>query len=143
MRKARSLNGLLRLRNLKERRARHALATARGQKESAAARLEAVRSGIADLAGSDAELLRPATLRALQLQGIGGAELLDAAGREYDRTKRDFDGAINRWQKAAAELLSAEELTRRKRELVARASQAAAERALDELVVLQRKRRAG
>ena len=131
------LRRLLRLREIREDQARAALAGASRSAGEAAQLLEARTEEHAARPGLP-EMLSPAELRGLTLQGVRSYELVTAAAEVYDQALGLADVARRGWSAASSELRSAEKLDQRRRRESDRTAQAAAERALDELVLTLR-----
>lgn len=133
------LAGLLRVRRARERQGAAELAGARAAEAAARARLDEVR----ERQGAEvplAESLRPAQLRALQLQGLGSRELLREAARQYEEARRAADDAASAWRQRKADADAADRLAaERSRREAARAARAA-ERSLDDLAAMLRRR---
>lgn len=131
------LRRLLRLREIREDQALDRLAgasraaTAAGDLARAATEQHQARPG---LPGT----LSPAELRGLMLQGVRSHELMTAAAEAYGRALDQTQTARRAWSAAYSELRSAEKLDQRRRRESERMAQAAAERALDELVLTLR-----
>lgn len=135
MKKSR-LHAVLRLRSLSERQARGRLAESERELAKARELLEHRRH--APLPEAPAEILSPLQLRVLSIQGVRSHELLQEAAAEAERNRAARDDAQRRWSEATRELKSTERLDERRRSQVAEAARFAAERALDEMVVLRR-----
>jgi flagellar biosynthesis chaperone FliJ len=131
------LRRLLRLREIREDQARTALAgasraaTAAADVATAATEQHLSRPG---LPGT----LSPSELRGLMLQGVRSHELMTAATEAYGRALDQAQAARRAWSATSSELRSAEKLDQRRRRESERMAQAAAERALDELVLTLR-----
>ncbi|HWH33276.1 MAG TPA: hypothetical protein VNU01_11460 [Egibacteraceae bacterium] len=130
------LAAVLRLRSLAERKARGQLAHAEREAALAAEMLDRRREAPPPAVPS--EVLTPLQLRALSLQGVRSHELLQAAAAEAQRTQKTRDQAHDHWAHASKEHKSAERLDERRRSQIAEQARVAAERALDEMVVLRR-----
>lgn len=130
------LAAVLRLRALAERKARGELA----HHEREVARTEEMlrRRVEAPLPEVPEDSLTPLQLRALSLQGVRSHELLQYAAAEADRTRKLREQAHDTWSEASREHKSAERLDERRRSQIAEQARIAAERALDEMVVLRR-----
>lgn len=130
------LAAVLRLRALAERKARGELAHAERElqlaQEMLRRRVETPRPEM------PAELLSPLQLRALAMQGLRSHELLQEAAAEAERNRKLRDEAQQHWSDASREHKSAERLDERRRTQIAEQARVAAERALDEMVVLRR-----
>ncbi|MEA2532884.1 MAG: hypothetical protein QOJ93_695 [Actinomycetota bacterium] len=131
------LRRLLRLREIREDQARAALAGA-SRVSGAAAELLEVRTEEYESRPGLPEMLSPTELRGLMLQGVRSHELMSAAAEVYDRALGQTEVARRGWSAASSELRSAEKLDQRRRREADRTAQAAAERALDELVLTLR-----
>lgn len=130
------LAAVLRLRSLAERKARGELAHAEREAALAAQMLDRRREAPAPAVPSD--VLTPLQLRALALQGVRSHELLQAAAAEAQRAGQARDQAHDNWAHASKEYKSADRLDERRRSQIAEQARVAAERALDEMVVLRR-----
>lgn len=130
------LAAVLRLRALAERKARGELAHA--EREVALSEEMLARRREAPLPEFPAESLTPLQLRALSLQGVRSHELLQQAAAEAERTRAARDEKHDHWSQASKEHKSAERLDERRRTQIAEQARIAAERALDEMVVLRR-----
>lgn len=135
MKKSR-LQAVLRLRSLAERQARGRLAES--ERELAKAREMLERRREAPQPEAPGDVLSPLQLRVLSMQGVRSHELLMAAADEAERNREARDDAKRNWSEATRELKSTERLEERRRTQVADAARLAAERALDEMVVLRR-----
>jgi flagellar export protein FliJ len=131
------LRRLLRLREIREDQARAALGEASRASGAAAEALEA-RTEEHEARPGFPEILSPAELRGLMLQGVRSHEVMTAAAEVYDRALGQTEVARRGWSAASSELRSAEKLDQRRRRESDRTAQAAAERALDELVLTLR-----
>jgi flagellar export protein FliJ len=131
------LRRLLRLREIREDQARAALAGA-ARSAGAAAQLLEDRTEEHEARPGLPEMLSPTELRGLMLQGVRSYELITAAAEVYDRALGQAEVARRGWSTASSELRSAETLDHRRRRESDRTAQAAAERALDELVLTLR-----
>jgi flagellar export protein FliJ len=131
------LRRLLRLREIREDQARAALAAA-SQASRAAAELLEVRTEEHEARPGFPDMLSPAELRGLTLQGVRSHEVMAAAAEAYDHALGQTEVARRGWSSASSELRSAEKLDQRRRRESDRTAQAAAERALDELVLTLR-----
>jgi flagellar export protein FliJ len=131
------LRRLLRLREIREDQARAVLAGA-SQASRAAGDLLDARTEEYEARPGLPEILSPAELRGLMLQGARSHEVMAAAAEAYDRALGQTEVARQGWSAASSELRSAEKLDLRRRRESERTAQAAAERALDELVLTLR-----
>lgn len=136
MKKDSRLSAVLRLRALTERKARGELAHA--EREQALAEQMLQRRREAPRPDAPEDLLSPIQLRALALQGVRSHELLVEAAAEVQRTWQFRNQAHDTWATASKEHKSAERLDERRRSQIAEQARVAAERALDEMVVLRR-----
>ena len=130
------LAAVLRLRSLAERKARGELAHA--EREVVLAEQMLRRRVEAPLPDVPADVLSPLQLRALALQGVRSHELLQQAAAEAERNRKVRDEAHQHWSETSKEHKSAERLDERRRSQMAEQARMAAERALDEMVVLRR-----
>jgi flagellar export protein FliJ len=131
------LRRLLRLREIREDQARAALAAASQASRAAAEVLEA-RTQDHEARPGFPDILSPAQLRGLMLQGVRSHEVMAAAADAYDRALGQTEVARRGWSATSSDLRSAEKLDQRRRRESDRTAQAAAERALDELVLTLR-----
>lgn len=129
---------IVRLRSLDERRRRVDLATARAVHDKARERLEEMKAKYREELSLD-EILTPVELRSLQLRGLGSYELLVIAAEEHERTRQQLERRADAWRKSANDLDAAERLDGRRREDLARHARTAAERSLDDLMVVLRR----
>ncbi len=142
MKRKPALRGLLRLRRVRERQAAAELAGARAAETAARAHLEALRLA----AGTElplADLLRPAQLRALQLQGIASQEQLRQAAARYEEARRRTVEAAGGWHNRKLGADAAERLVAEAHRRSAARATRAAERSLDDLLGMLRYRRRG
>jgi flagellar biosynthesis chaperone FliJ len=130
------LHTVLRLRSLAERQARGRLAERERELAKAREMLEHRRQVPPPEAPAD--VLSPLQLRVLSMQGVRSHELLMEAAAEAERNRTARDEAQRHWSDATRELKSTERLEDRMRTQMADAARLAAERALDEMVVLRR-----
>jgi flagellar export protein FliJ len=131
------LRRLLRLREIREDQARATLA--------GASRAAGAAAGVLEVATEEHEArpglpvkLSPTELRGLMLQGVRSHELMTAAAEAYSQALGHAEVARRGWSAASSELRSAEKLDQRRRRESEHFAQAAAERALDELVLTLR-----
>jgi hypothetical protein len=139
MKKRNAIGKLVWLRGVREKSARRKLASAHGEEQSAYGELE---GAVARMAAHQApeDIITPAELRALQVQGFKLQEIVVAAEVLHaDRLQRLVDSR-DEWRSAAADLDSAENLRDRRLVDEATKARAAAERALDDLQVTRRAR---
>lgn len=130
---------VLRLRALNERRARGALSQA--EMDLDARRREFERRQSEPPVRPPSEVLTPLQLRILALQGVRSQELLLEAAAEQERAQLRRAEAHEQWSQASIEHKSTERLQERRQAETALQARMAAERVLDELVVLRRERR--
>jgi len=130
------LAAVLRLRALAERRARGELAHAERELQLAEEMLQ--RRHEAPPPERPAEVLSTLQLHALALQGVRSHELLIEAAAEVERNRLVRQDVHEHWSEASKEHKSAERLDERRRAQMADHARMAAERALDELVLLRR-----
>jgi flagellar export protein FliJ len=136
MRRREPLRTVLRLRRLAERRHEMEVAELRRRLESSRGELEARRRRQQEMAPPPART-DAVLLRALQLSGIRGEELVREAVEEQRRTQGQLDDAISRWSTASASRKSAERLDERRRFEADAVALRASQKALDELVALR------
>jgi flagellar biosynthesis chaperone FliJ len=129
------LAAVLRLRTIQERRARGELARAEREQVLAEEMLERRRQAPPPIPPRD--VLTPLQLRALSLQGVASHELVLAAANGLDLARHARDTAHSQWSEASREQKATERLDERRRAQAAEHARVAAERALDELVVLR------
>lgn len=133
------LTGLLRVRRARERQAAAELAGARAAEAAARAHLDEVRERQG--AGVPlAESLRPAQLRALQLQGLGSREVLREAARQYEEARRTAADAASGWRQRKADADAAERIAAERRRREAARAARVAERSLDDLAAMMQRR---
>lgn len=136
----RSLRPLIWLRGIRERQARSALGAANAGAAVARDELEDRRRIHEEHAGMPSELTA-VQLRALQLQGIRSVELIAEAAAAYEAAREEAERARREWQQARGRLESAKRLQHRRELEAARRAEAAAQRALDQLVLALREHR--
>lgn len=140
MTKRNPLAAILGVRAIKERQARSALGAARRQQEQARQRLSDLRDRLtAELPIT--ELLTPHQLRVLHLQGIRSEELLREASVAYEAARRETEVHADQWRRAKSDLDAAEKLESKRSREKAHRAMVVAERALDDLAGLRRRRR--
>lgn len=139
MKRRNPIGVLVRLRGIREERARRALGRASQEEVRAEGVLASRQAEYRDRPAPPAEL-SPVELRALQLQGMRSYELLTEASAEYQRALEQVEEARRAWRRSRDELEAAERLERRRREEAARRARVAAQRALDQLVLTLRGR---
>ncbi|HMC80646.1 MAG TPA: hypothetical protein VKO35_08860, partial [Acidimicrobiia bacterium] len=137
MRPGNPIGRLLRLREIREEQARGVLASAAKAASEAARSVEARREEY-DSRPPYPATLTPAELRGLTLQGVRAHELVADAIVVYNEALGHTERARAGWASASADLKSAEKLDQRRRIEADRLARAAAERALDELVLTLR-----
>jgi len=137
MRPGNPIGRLLRLREIREEQARGALAAAAKVATEAGRTVDARREEY-DARPPLPETLTPGQLRGLMLQGVRAHELVADAIVVYGEALGHADRARAGWASASADLKSAEKLDHRRRIEADRLARAAAERALDELVLTLR-----
>jgi len=137
MRPGNPIGRLLRLREIREEQARGALAAAAKVATEAGRTVDARREEY-DARPRLPEILSPAELRGLMLQGVRSHELVADAIVVYNEAVGQTERARAGWASASADLKSAEKLDHRRRLESDRLARAAAERALDELVLTLR-----
>lgn len=133
------LSVLQRLRAIEERRAQADAARAQRDARRAEARVGDARHHYETRPAAD-EMLGPVQLRALQLMGTGALEVLQEAVVARDDADEVRRGAQDALSLAAVRRKSVERLAERRMVEAARVAQAAADRALDELMILRRAR---
>lgn len=84
--------------------------------------------------------LTPLQLRTLQLQGIKSLELLGAAAAVFEAARLESEAARIRWRRSKDDLRSAEKLEHRRTEEAAYEARVASQAAMDQLVLLLKKR---
>jgi flagellar biosynthesis chaperone FliJ len=129
---------VLRLRELTERRALGAVAGGQrdvlAAKEELAARVQEIQA-LSSPAGRPLSALE---LRTLELRGLAHHDLVVDATSEVELAEDRQAELIRAWSHASAQRKSVERLTERRRVEAAHAARAAADRALDEAVLLRR-----
>jgi flagellar biosynthesis chaperone FliJ len=128
------------LREIKEKAARRKLAQAHTDEQMAREHLDGVVEQFTERA-QPADIVTPAELRALQLQGMQLQELVEAAEAMHSERLSRLHESRDAWRSAAADLDSAENLKERRLAEEAGRARSAAERALDELHVARQGRR--
>lgn len=136
------LAALLRLRAARERRARRELGDAHGAEAAARAHLEALRSRPGQIPPVG-EILRPAQLRALRLQGVRSEELLRKAAGQHAAARRRVDDAAAEWRRRDGEREAAARIEAERRLQAADTARRASERSLDDLMALLHDARKG
>lgn len=139
MRRKDRIEALARLRSYREKRARGELAETQRAVTDAAEEVASKR----DDHESQPPLpprLTALQLRTLQLQGIRSLELLGEAAAAYEAACLRSEEARSRWRRSKDELRSAEKLEHRKSEEAAHEARVASQAALDQLVLLLKKR---
>jgi flagellar biosynthesis chaperone FliJ len=130
---------LLRLREIREKAARIEVARAHRAEQEAAEREAIARSAEEDFV-RPLDLMRPAQLQAMHLMGVRLHEIREAAAADHDEAQRRLDDRRESWRRASVELEGAEALDERRKRAAATAARAAAERALDDLQIVRRRR---
>lgn len=131
------LGRLVRLREIREEQARAALGAATRGATNAKSALDAAAAEY-EARPALPELLTPAELRGLMLQGVRSQELVQAAAEGYHNALAQTDEARRAWSAASSDLRSAEKLDQRRRREGEHLAQVAADRALDEMVLTLR-----
>ena len=140
MKKRSAAGKLLWLRDIREKAARRRLADAHSSEQTAREALdEAVERYTTRSQPQD--LVTPAELRALQLQGLQLQELVEAAEAIYAERMQILHESRETWRTAAADRDSAENLKDRRMAQEASRARAAMERTLDELHITRQGRR--
>lgn len=134
------LKAVVKLRSVREREARVELGKSLSDAREAAEQLERRIEEQEGLRPPD-NRLRPAQLLSLHLRGIRSQELVDQAAQVMQATKDRLERSRSGWRRASARLDAAEELDRRRTEIRAQAAQRAAEKALDDLMMMRERRR--
>ena len=139
-RKRNPMERLRRLREIKERTERLELGKAHVEDaEAQAAAEEARREEERDRLPTD--LIRPAQLRAMQLMGVRLTEIRKAAEAAREESRMKLKAQTESWQRAAVDRDAAEALSERRKRADATVARMAAERALDDLQIVTRRRR--
>ena len=86
---------------------------------------------------------RAVHLRAIQLSGIRGEEMIALAREELERTRKDLVKAQREWAEASAREKSAQRLDGRRATQARYAALSASQKSLDELALLMWNREAG
>ncbi len=133
---------LLRLRQIREKAARIEMAHARQGQQEAAEREEIARRAEDDFVGP-LDLMRPAQLTAMRLMGVRLHEIREAACADHDEAQRRLDVRRDSWRKTSVELEGTEALQDKRNRAAALAARIAAERALDDIQIVRRRREAG
>lgn len=137
MKRTSPISRLLRLREIREEQARAAFGAATQASEQARAHLAEAEVAYQDRPGMPG-VLSPAALRGLWLQGVRSHELVAAAGEAYQASLVHAGEARSAWSSASSDLRSVEKLDQRRRADAEHLAQTAADRALDELVIILR-----
>lgn len=127
------LDAVLRLRVVKEQRARAAMLKERLEQDEAIRRVHERRASLAALR-MPSEEVRPAVLRSMQLRGIAATELLANAAEEQRIATERLEEARKHWQRLIAERDATDELMQKRATAAAHLARMAAERSLDRLV---------
>ena len=135
------LGRLLRLREIREKTARIELARAQQSEQQAAEREAAARAAENDYI-RPLDIMRPGQLRAMQLMGVRLFEIREAAAADHDEAQRRLSARIDSWRRASVELEGAEALEEKRSRAAAAVARSAAERALDDLQIMQRRKEA-
>jgi flagellar biosynthesis chaperone FliJ len=131
---------LVRLREIREQQARRALGEANRRALAAREALEAREEAHRRTPELPA-VLTPVQLRALQLQGIRSLELIAEAAAAHAASLEEVERARHSWREAHGELESAKRLEHRRREEATRRARLAAQRSLDQLMLVLREGR--
>jgi len=139
MKKRNAIGKLVWLREIREKSARHELAEAHGQEKTARGELE---GAVARMAAHERpeDMATPAELRVLQIQGFKLQEIVEAAEVLHAERIQRLADSREVWRGAATDLDSAENLRERRIASEATRTRAAAERSLDDLHIMRRKR---
>lgn len=130
------LRAVQRVREIRERQERARLAQADGEMRDAHESLEDRRArGVPQ---PPQERMSPLALRVLALQGVRSVELIEEAAAEYERTQMHRAEVHSDWSRASVAKKSVDRLEERQRTEAALQARQAAERSLDELVILRR-----
>lgn len=142
MKRRSRLEAVQRVRKIREDQARAEAARARLERERAAAEVDQRQTELEEVARLPlaARSLPPLLLTALYLQGLASNDLLELATDEHERTVDRQRQATKRVKDAAIKRRSIERLANRREAEAIAASRAAAERAMDELMVLMQGR---
>jgi flagellar export protein FliJ len=138
-RKRSPLSRLLRLREIREKSARIEMAHAQQEEREAAEREEIARMAEEDFV-TPLDVMRPGQLQAMQLMGTRLHEIREAAAADREEAQRRLDERRSDWHRASTELDGAEALEEKRKRAAATAARAAAERALDDLQIVRRRR---
>ncbi|MGM0818657.1 MAG: hypothetical protein ACQETV_04630 [Actinomycetota bacterium] len=134
------LGAVQRVREILERRALGDLARGEAEVDAAEQRLEQRRRDYANRADPP-PVLTPLELRALQLQGLGAHELVEAATGDLEVAEHRRGELWQAWSHASIARKSVERLAERRAVEQAAAAEQAANRALDELILQRRHER--
>lgn len=134
------LGAVQRVREILERRALGDLARGEAEVDAAEQRLAERRRAYATRP-SPPPSLSPLELRALQLQGLGAHELVEAASGDLEVAEHRRDELWQAWSHASIARKSVERLVERRGIEQAVAAEQAANRALDELILQRRQQR--
>lgn len=133
-------SSLVKIRSVREQRARADLGRANLVQQDALDRLEEMKRQFSAGPGIPPSL-NAVQLRALQLTGVTEHERLVAAADALEEATRHAGDRAARWRASAGELDAAERLDQRKKEQAAHSAAKATERAMDDLLVTIRHRR--
>lgn len=132
------LRSVLRIREVAERRALGEAATAQRVAGAARARLEARTRELAELT-PPVRALTSVELRSLQLRGLAQHDLVTDAAADVALAEERHEELLRAWALTAVQRRSVERLDERRRTEAALAARGAADRALDEVVLLRRR----
>ena len=127
------LEAVVRLRVIREQRARATVLKERLEQEEAVRKVHERRAALAAVR-MPGEEIRPATLRSMQLRGLAAGELLDSAAEEQRISTERLEDARRQWHRVVAERDATDELLKRRSEASAHLARMASERSLDRLV---------
>ena len=134
------LGAVQRVREILERRALGDLARGEAEVDAAEQRLEERRQAYRSRPAPPPSL-SPLQLRALQLQGLGAHELVEAATGDLDVAEHRRDELWQAWSHASIARKSVDRLVERRGVEEAVAAEQATNRALDELILQRRQQR--
>ncbi len=132
------LAGVLRVRELAERRALGEAAAAQRVAGAARQRLDARRRELNELTPPK-RALTPLELRSLALRGLAQHDLVRDAESDVQLSEERHEELVRAWSLAAVQRRSVERLDERRSIEAALAARRAADRALDEIVLLRRR----
>ena len=123
------LEAVMRLRVIREQRARAAVLKERLQQDEAVRRVHERRAALAAVR-MPGEEIRPATLRSMQLRGLAAGELLESAAEEQRIATERLEDARRQWHRVVADRDATDELLKRRSDAAAHLARMASELSL-------------